>query len=441
MKSFGKILIQEVITGSAAQEAGIDKGDMLLSVNGCTITDILDYRFHITDEFVTLEIEKPSGEIWDVEIEKGENEDPGLVFERPLIDSPKACRNKCVFCFMDQLAPGMRKSLHFKDDDYRLSFLEGNYVTLTNVSHDELDRIIRYRLSPVNVSVHTTNPELRKKMMNNPNAGNINEYLTRLYNAGLDINCQIVLCRNINDGQELDRSIEDLAELHPRVKSISVVPVGLTRYRNGLYPLEGFDKSSSLEVIKQVEACQFRLKKELGTSLVYLADEFYINAGVDIPSYKHYEDFYQLENGVGMVALFKYQFNKCLGRLKYNMKDSRAVSMVTGVSPVNYLAGMIDTLKKKYARLEVYLYPIENNFFGSRITVTGLVTGKDIIEHLKGKELGDELLVPSVMLKGDEGVFLDDISLDQLGNTLGIKVRKVDNTGKDFIRAILNLNT
>ncbi len=439
MRNCGKILIKDVIAESAADEAGIEKGDKLISINNSPIKDILDYKFLISDEVIILDIEKTSGEVWEVEIEKDTNENPGLIFEKPLIDSPKVCRNKCIFCFMDQLAPGMRKTLHFKDDDYRLSFLEGNYITLTNVNEEELERIIHYRLSPVNISVHTTNAGLRKKMLNNPNAGEINTYLKRIYAVDLDINCQIVLCKGINDGKELEKTIIDLSELFPRVRSISVVPVGLTKFRQGLYPLDGFDKFSSREVINQVRALQNKFKRDLETNLVYLADEFYIDAEVDIPSYKHYEEFYQLENGVGMVAHFKHQFNNFIKRLKYDLTELRTVSIATGMSPRKHIEQMVKPLVDRYKNLKVYLYPIKNNFFGPEITVTGLVTGGDIIDQLKDKELGEELLVPSVMLKDEDDIFLDDITLEQLSVSLGVKVRRIENDGRDFVKGILNI--
>ena len=439
MEKNNKILISDVESDSAASDAGIEKGDKLISINGNTIKDILDYKFLISDENLIVLIEKVSGEFWEIEVEKDISEDLGLIFEKPLIDSPKVCRNKCIFCFMDQLAPNMRKTLHFKDDDYRLSFLEGNYMTLTNIDEDELERIIYYRLSPVNISVHTTNAELRKKMLNNPAAGKINSYLKRLHHAGLDINVQIVLCKGINDGEELDKTLEELSELHPRIKSISIVPVGLTKYREGLYPLEAFDKQSSKDLITQISFYQKKFKKSLGTNLAYLADEFYINAETDVPNYSHYEEFPQLENGIGMIALFKYQFNNYIKRLKYKLQEKRRVSIATGMSASKYLSHMIEMLNDSYKDIEIYLYPIENKFFGPKITVTGLITGRDIIDQLKGEELGDELLIPCVMLKGNEDIFLDDVTLNQLSDSLGIKVKKVENDGMDFINAILNI--
>jgi putative radical SAM enzyme (TIGR03279 family) len=439
MQECKDIMIKDVVLGSAAHEAGIEKGDKLVLINNKPVNDIFDYRYLISDELVEVIIEKESGEVWELEIEKDINEDLGMVFEQPLLDSPKACKNKCLFCFMDQLAPGMRKTLHFKDDDYRLSFLEGNYITMTNVSEEELDRIIFYKLSPINISVHTTNGELRKKMLNNPNADMINTYLSRLFEAGLDMNFQIVLCKGINDGIELQKTITDLVKFHPKVRSISIVPLGLTKYRDRLYPLEGFDRKSSVEVIEQVSNMQKEFKKILGSNLVYLADEFYINACMDIPSYKHYEGFPQLENGIGMIALFKYQFNNYLKRLKYKLNSERSVSIVTGISSEKYIKDMVQELKNKYEQLEVNLYPIDNNFFGSKITVTGLLTGKDIIAQLKGKELGHELLIPSVMLKSDQDIFLDDVSMDQLEKELEVKVKKVYNHGREFIKAVLGI--
>ncbi|MGE5329680.1 MAG: DUF512 domain-containing protein [Deltaproteobacteria bacterium] len=432
-------VITEVISGSVAQEAEIKAGDKILSINGVGITDVFDYRYLISDEIIDIEVEKASGEIWEIQIEKDQYEDLGLVFETSLMDKPNTCKNKCVFCFMDQLAPNMRKTLHFKDDDYRLSFIEGNYVTLTNLDADELERIVFFKLSPINISVHTTNPELRIKMLGNPHAGNIMNQIQKLVYEGITVNCQIVLCKGINDGIELNRTIEELASLYPKLKSISVVPVGLTKYRAQCPKLEGFDTASSLEVINQVRSFQEKFLEKYNSRIVYLADEFYLNAGIKIPAYAHYEDFPQIENGVGMLALFKHEFINNLKRLKYKLSKERKVSVVTGMAAKEFLQGLTAKLISKEANLDVHIYGIENNFFGHKITVAGLVTGSDIIEQLKGKALGTELLIPEVMLKHDEDIFLDDVTLLQVEKELNVKVKKVCNNGKAFIDALLGI--
>jgi len=432
-------LITEIIQDSAAEEAGIEPGDKIISINGVGVTDVFDYRYLISDEVINIEVEKISGEIWEIEIEKEQYEDPGFVFETSLMDKPNICRNKCVFCFMDQLAPCMRKTLHFKDDDYRLSFIEGNYVTLTNVGDEDLDRIALFKLSPINVSVHTTNPELRVKMMKNPQAGNIMNQIRKLVYEGITVNCQIVLCKGINDGEELEKTIEDLALFFPRLKSISIVPVGLTKYREDCTKLEGFDRISSLEVINQIRFFQERFLKQYNSRIVYIADEFYINAGVKIPAYSNYEDFPQIENGVGMIALFKNEFNNYFNRLKYHINRERKVSVVTGVAAKEFLQGLTNKLVSKEPNLDVHIYGIENNFFGHKITVAGLVTGSDIIDQLKGKILGEEILIPEVMLKHDEDIFLDDVTLLEVERELNVKVKKVCSNGKAFIDALLGI--
>lgn len=439
-ESISPKLITKVIQGSAAGEAGIEPGDKIISINGIGITDVFDYRYLISDEDIEIEIEKASGEIWEIEIEKDQYEDLGLVFESSLMGKPNICKNKCVFCFMDQLAPGMRKTLHFKDDDYRLSFIEGNYVTLTNIGDADLERIIFYKLSPINISVHTTNPDLRIKMMNNLQAGNIINQIKKLVSEGITVNCQIVLCKGINDGKELDRTIKELAEFHPNLKSISVVPVGLTKYRKECVKLEGFDKYSSIEVIHQIKLLQETFLKKFNSRIAFLADEFYLKAGVKIPDYHHYEDFPQIENGVGMTSLFKHEFNNYLKRLKYKINRNRRVGVVTGTAAKEVLQGLVAKLVNLEPNLDVHIYAIQNHFFGEQITVAGLVTGSDIIDQLKGKILGEEILVPEVMLKHDEDIFLDDISLGEVERALNVKVTKVCNNGKAFIDALLGIH-
>ncbi|MGE5474112.1 MAG: DUF512 domain-containing protein [Ignavibacteriales bacterium] len=439
-ESISAKLITNVLQGSAAEEAGIEPGDKVVTINGVGITDVFDYRYLISDEIIDIEIEKASGDIWEVQIEKDEYEDLGLVFESSLMDKPNICKNKCIFCFMDQLAPGMRKTLHFKDDDYRLSFIEGNYVTLTNIGDAELERIIFYKLSPINVSVHATNPELRVKMMSNPHAGNIINQIKKLVSEGITVNCQVVLCKGVNDGKELERTIQDLASLHPNLKSISVVPVGLTRYRENCVKLEGFDRNSSFEVIEQVKLLQEQYLEIYNSRIVFLADEFYLKAGVKIPAQNHYEDFPQIENGVGMVALFKHEFNNYLKRLKYKINRNRRVSVVTGMAAKEVLQGLTAKLLNMEPNLDIHIYAIENHFFGTKITVAGLITGSDIIEQLKGKILGEEILIPEVMLKHDQDIFLDDVSLYEVERELNVKVKKVHNNGKAFVDALLGIH-
>jgi len=455
------IPIKGVLPGSIAEEAGIEAGDAILSVNGEKIKDIFDYRFLITDENLMLEIVKQDGEIWEIEIEKDEYEDLGIEFENEMLDEAKSCRNKCIFCFIDQLPKGMRETLYFKDDDSRLSFFMGNYVTLTNMSFDDIDRIIKYRMSPINVSVHTTNPDLRVLMLKNKNAGDVVKKIQKLIDGGIEVNCQIVLCRDINDGEELDRSINELGSLYPGVKSISVVPVGITKYREGLVDLKPYDAESSAQVIPQVEAWQKKFTERFGSRVVYIADEFYIMAGRKIPDYEEYEDFPQIENGVGLIAQFKREFEEGIDQLDYgffnegsqpkteSVKKARAfelenklrnISIATGVSPYSYIKEMAETLKNRFKNLNINVYKIENNFFGKNVTVTGLLTGQDIIEQLKDKELGDELLISRSMLRSGEEVLLDDYTVRDLEQKLNVKISIVDNNGKDFIVKILGID-
>lgn len=433
----GVFEICRVLPGSIAEESDIKPGDILLSINGEQIRDIFDYRFLITNEEIVLEIQKPDGEIWEIEVEKDEYEDPGMEFEIPMMDDAKSCSNKCIFCFIDQLPKGMRETVYFKDDDSRLSFLMGNYVTLTNMKYEDLDRIIKYRMSPINISVHTTNPELRIQMLRNRFAGDIMDKMRKLTDSGITVNCQIVLCRGINDGSELDRTIKDLTVLYPVMSSISVVPVGITRYRDGLAELKPFDTDSSAAVIDQVENWQHCLMEKSGSRVVYIADEFYIMAGRPIPPYSAYEDFPQIENGVGMTAMFREEFNEYLGEMKTARKyNNRYVSIATGASAYPFIRELSEILQDKFdVRIDVY--EIKNCFFGENVTVSGLLTGGDIAAQLKGKPLGQELLICRSMLKADEAIFLDDITLEELSLKLGTKITPVENNGCDFIQKIL----
>jgi putative radical SAM enzyme (TIGR03279 family) len=436
MRNKNKIFV--VQSGSIAEEAGIETGDYLLSINGQNIKDIFDYRYYQASEELLLEIEKPDGEIWEIEVEKDESEDLGLEFEDSLINGAKSCTNKCIFCFIDQLPKGMRETVYFKDDDSRLSFLTGNYVTLTNINNEELQRIINYRMSPINVSVHTTNPELRKFMLGNRFAGDVLNKIKMLTDNGIEVNCQIVLCRDINDKGELDKTIADLAGFYPYINSVSIVPVGISRHREGLYELIPFDKESSLEVINQVHKWQNKLHKEKGSRVVYLSDEFYINAGMDIPKIKYYEGFPQIENGVGMLALFRKEVEDTIKRKNTNASlINRKISIATGRLVYENIIQLVNEIKLAYNSIDVNVYAIDNNFFGQHVTVSGLLTGRDIIEQLRGKDLGQELLISRNMLRSGEHVLLDDTTVEQIEAELGFKINIVGSDGADFVHAVI----
>lgn len=432
-----RIPIKNVLKGSIAEEMEIEAGDFLLSVNETEIKDILDYKYQIFDEFIVVTIEKPNGEIWDLEIEKEENEDLGLIFEEQLIDKPRSCANKCIFCFMDQLPPKVRDTLIFKDDDFRLSFMTGNYVTFTNSGYRDLDRIINYHLSPINVSVHATDPEVRKMMLNNKNAGMILDYIKYLTEHGIGVNAQIVLCPNINDGKILDKTIMDLASFYPNLLSIAIVPVGLSKHREGLYKLKGFDKESASKLIDQVEAWQDKFMDKYGNNLVFCADEFYIKAEREIPDSSRYGNFEQLEDGIGLLAYFSVNFNKSLMRFKPRIIN-KTVSIATGKSAYKFIREKADILEKTFKGLKINVYSIENNFFGPEITVTGLITGSDLIDGLKDKEIGEYLIIDRKMLKDDEDIFLDNVTLDEVKKALKTTILMTESLGKGFINTIVN---
>lgn len=441
-----RIVIQSVLPDSAAKDADIEAGDILLSINGQEISDVFDYRFLTTDKNLVVEIEKKNGELWQIEVEKDEYEELGLEFNDPLISEAKSCTNKCIFCFIDQLPKGMRESVYFKDDDSRLSFLSGNYITLTNMDEWEIDRIIRYRMSPVNVSVHTTNPELRKFMLNNRFAGDVLEKIRKLCKNGITVNAQIVLCRGINDQEELSRTLDDLSELYPQVASISVVPVGLTKWREGLYRLVPFDNESSVNVLGQVRKWQHKMMEKYGTRLSYLADEFYIMAGAELPGCEEYEDFPQIENGVGLMSLFISEFKRYIKRQWRKLDNyvakhggERVVSIATGICAYPYIKKLAQILEKRYNNLRVTVYPIKNDFFGENVTVTGLLTGGDLFSQLINKETGSEILISRSMLRSGEETFLDDYTVRGLGLRLGKNITIVENSGEDFARKILGM--
>ena len=428
--------ISRIEPGSIADELGIEPGDLLLTVNDSVIEDVFDYHFLIHDEELVLLIEKPDGEEWELEIEKDYDEDLGMEFEQGLMDEYRSCRNKCMFCFIDQMPEGMRETLYFKDDDSRLSFLQGNYVTLTNMSEHDIDRIIRYHLEPINISFHTTNPELRCKMLHNRFAGEALKKVDRLYEAGIEMNGQIVLCKGINDGEELERSIRDMSRYLPYLRSVSVVPVGLTRYREGLYPLKSFTKEEAKGVLEIIHRWQKKLFKEHGIHFIHAGDEWYLLAEEEIPEEERYDGYLQLENGVGMIRLLREECKEAFQALPGDEK-SRRVSMATGLLAYPELCRIADMLKEKYPGTKVQIYPVRNDFFGEKITVSGLITGGDLIRQLKGKDLGERLLLPCNMFRSGEEVFLDDVTLSQVEEALQVQADIVKSSGQDLIDAIL----
>lgn len=429
-------IVKNVLENSIAEELEIEPGDNILAVNDHPIEDIFDYQYLINDEYIELLVKKSDGEEWLLEIEKDYDEDLGIVFENSLMDNYKSCYNKCIFCFIDQNPKGMRDTIYFKDDDSRLSFLQGNYITLTNMKDEDIDRIINYHLAPINISVHTTNPQLRCSMLNNRFAGTILERIRKFYNAGIPMNGQIVLCKGINDGEELWRSISDLMEFVPVMESLSVVPVGLSDYRDGLFHLEPFDKEDACEVIDIIEHFQKKAYEKHGIHFVQASDEWYINAGRDFPEAERYDGFVQLENGVGMVRLMKEEFEQEFNAVQGDDREYE-VSIVTGVLVYDSIKILVDRMKEKFPNVKIHLYKIINDFFGHRITVTGLLTGGDIIKQLKGKPLGQRLILPSNTLMADEPKFLDDVTLDQFIEALQVDVCIVESSGADFIHSVI----
>ncbi len=430
-------IVSAVTPGSIAEEMEIEPGDVLVSVNGQEPEDVFDYRYLMNEEEVFVVIRKPDGEEWELEIEKEYEDDLGMEFENGLMDDYRSCRNKCMFCFIDQLPKGMRDTLYFKDDDSRLSFLQGNYLTLTNMSEHDLEKIIYYKLSPINISFQATNPELRCKMLHNRFAGDVMDKVRRLKEAGIMMNGQIVLCRGVNDGEELDRSIRDLVTLMPELQSVSVVPVGLTRYRDGLYPLEPFTKEDACKVLDLIHSWQEKLVKEYGTHFIHAGDEWYILAERPMPEETTYDGYLQLENGVGMVRLLKEEVDAYLKKLPGDDRK-RKVTIATGELAAPYLREHAASIQTKYPGVEVQVITVKNEFFGGKITVAGLITGQDLVNQLRGKDLGEELLLTTNMLKSDEPVFLDDMTVEQLQTALQIKVSIVESSGNDFVNCILN---
>ena len=429
-------IIKNVLPGSIAEELEISAGDKLLAINDQEIEDVFDYHFLANEEYLTVLIEKPDGEQWELEIEKEYEEDLGIEFEQGLMDEYRSCRNKCIFCFIDQMPKDMRETLYFKDDDSRLSFLQGNYVTLTNMSDHDIDRIVRYHLEPINVSFQTTNPELRCKMLHNRFAGEALKKVDRLYEGGITMNGQIVLCKGINDGEELERSIRDLMKYAPQLQSVSVVPVGLSKYRDGLYPLQPFTKEDAKEVLHIIHKWQKKAHEEFGIHFIHGGDEWYILAEEELPEEERYDGYLQLENGVGMLRLLMNEFEEGYESLNGDERD-REVSIATGFLAYPYIQRMADRIMEKYPKSKLHVYGIRNDFFGELITVSGLITGQDLIGQLKGKALGEKLLLPCNMLRIEEQDFLDDVTLQDVKDALQVPVDIVKSSGQDFIDAVL----
>ena len=428
--------IKEVKPGSIGEEMEIEAGDFLLAVNEEEIEDIFDYQFLIEEEYVVLLIRKASGEEWELEIEKDYTEDIGLVFENSLMDEYHSCHNKCMFCFIDQMPKGMRETLYFKDDDSRLSFLQGNYITLTNMSEKDIDRIIRFHLAPINISVHTTNPELRCKMLTNRFAGEALKKIDRLYEAEIPMNGQIVLCKGVNDGDELRRSIRDLLNYAPHMRSVSVVPVGLTKFRDGLYPLEPFEKKDAIEVLDIIHEYQKQAFEKYGIHFIHASDEWYILAGQEVPEADRYDGYIQYENGVGMVRMFRDDLEEALRHCPGG-DQKRRVTLITAKLIYPTICWAAEQIRSRYPNMDLQVVCITNHFFGERITVTGLLTATDILAQLKGRDLGDWIVMPSVVLKADEDIFLDDISLEDVQRTLQVPIHIVKSNGMGFIQSVV----
>ncbi|NLP34704.1 MAG: DUF512 domain-containing protein [Clostridiales bacterium] len=429
-------IIKEIEAGSIAEELELAPGDELISINGHKIKDAFDYYYLVKDEELTVIIKKPDGEEWELEIEKDFDEDLGIEFVEGLMDECLSCKNKCVFCFIDQMPPGMRDTLYFKDDDARLSFLQGNYVTLTNLSDEEIDRIIFYKLSPINISVHTTNAELRKKMLNNRFAGTALEKMQKLKDNGITMNGQIVLCKGWNDGEELERTLHDLSAFLPEMQSLSVVPVGLTKFRDNLAQLEPFTKDDAREVLDIIHRWQNIFLTHYNTRFVYAGDEWYIKADLPIPEEDDYEGYPQIENGVGLIRSMQEEFKEYYETIKGDDR-SKNISIATGVLATPYIKQMAEKLMEKFPNIKIKVYTIINNFFGKEITVAGLITAGDLVDQLHEKPLGDCLLLPDVLLKHGETILLDDRTVDEVELSLQTRIHIVQSDGKSFIDAII----
>ena len=453
-------IIDKVKDNSIAKELGISPSDVLLSVNGQEIEDIFDYQYQCENGALDLEIRKSDGSVMSYHVEKDEDEDPGLIFSEGLMDDYRHCSNKCIFCFIDQMPPGMRETLYFKDDDARLSFLQGNYITLTNMSDHDIDRIIKYRLQPINISFQAMNPELRCKMLHNRFAGDALKKVDRLYEAGITINGQIVLCKGINDGEELEYSLKKLYEYLPVLESVSVVPVGLTKFREGLFPLVPFEKEDCIKVISEIKKWQDKAYAEYGLHFVHASDEWYINAGMEVPEEDTYDGYLQIENGVGMVRSMLEEFKlaldeekerfksggimfSTLGRLfRKNRIKPEKITVITGRLVSGYIKRMADEAALIFPQKEIIVLPVKNEFFGEKITVTGLLTGQDIKKACEeyvneGNTLGDRLLLPENVLRSGTDVMLDDMTVSELADALQVRVDIVKSSGYDLLNKLI----
>ena len=440
--------IKAVVPASIAEELELEAGDILIAINGNRIKDVFDYHYYMNDEYLTVLIQKADGEEWELEIEKDFEDDLGLEFEQGLMDEYRSCHNKCIFCFIDQMPPNMRETLYFKDDDARLSFLQGNYITLTNLKEQDIERIIKYKLSPVNISVQTMNPELRCKMLHNRFAGDSLSILKRFADAGIEMNSQIVLCKGYNDDEELEYSIAELVKLMPAMRSLSVVPAGLTKYREKLPKIEKFTKEEAKTVLEQIGKWQVKLFEEWGTHFVFASDEWYLLAEEEIPCEDFYEGYGQIENGVGMIRSLMQEVDDYLEVLaeekekqNTNLPCDRSihkmVSLATGKLAAPILEKIVEKVNCIYPNIRGKVYMIENDFFGHDITVAGLLTGQDIIAQLKDKQLGDYLILPQVLLRDGEEVLLDDLTVSDLERELNIKIRIAGSDGKSLIDTII----
>lgn len=443
-------VIKTVYPDSIAWEMEIEPGDVLLAINDQPIGDVFDYRYYIKDEYIEVLIRKPDGEEWLLEIDKDYDDDLGIEFENDLMSDYRSCTNKCIFCFIDQMPPGMRETLYFKDDDSRLSFLQGNYITMTNMTEEDIDRIIKMQLAPINISVQTTNPELRCKMLHNRFAGDKLKFLDKLYEGHVEMNGQIVCCKNVNDKEELKRSIEDLSKYLPFMRSVSVVPAGITKYREGLFPIELFNKEEAGAVIDLIESYQQDFYNRYGLHFIHASDEWYITAGREFPEEERYDGYIQLENGVGMMRLFHEEFYEALNNLENSdeyesLKKSlkRTITMATGKLTYSTIKLFADELMSRFEGLKINVFSIRNDFFGETITVSGLITGQDLTKQLKEKklqgiDLGERIYIPGNMLRTGEEVFLDDMTVDDVEKELGIKLSAIESGGEDFVEAIIN---
>lgn len=435
MKNKGH-LIKAVDPGSIAEALELEPGDILLSIDGEAIEDIFDYEYRINSEAITMVVRKKNGEEWELDIEN-EYQDLGLTFENGLMSDYRSCHNQCIFCFIDQMPPGMRDTLYFKDDDSRLSFLQGNYITLTNMKDHDLERIIRFKLAPINISVHTTNPQLRCEMLHNRFAGEALKKIDVLHEAGIPMNGQIVLCKGVNDGPELERTIRDLAAYVPTMESVSVVPVGLSKYRDGLYHLEPFTKADAEQTLDIIERWQNYFHEHHGIHFIQASDEIYLLAERELPEAERYDGYIQLENGVGMLRLLNDEVDEALKTIKDD-GSTEELSIATGLLAEQAIRAQVEKIQAQAPGRMVHVYPIENQFFGEHITVAGLITGQDLISQLQGKKLGSRLLLPAAMFRNGEEIFLDDITRQDVQNALQVRVDIVKSSGRDFVDAVLS---